>query len=486
MADNGDNKGELCGRVRYLKDTQGLSLRQIAREMGISRNKATALYNGTWGCRQPRGFILAPYHDLIAEWFRQVPSLKAVQVWKRLAERQVPVSRRAVEEYTEVFRRLKKPKIHWPLTFLPGEEAQVDWFFLNHLTLGRLCGFTLILSHSRFAFAHLFVRHGFEFFIEGHLMAFSAMNGTPMALRYDNLRSVVIKRQPLTYNAAFLEFANYYGLEIRLCNPASGFEKGRVERLIRSIRDTFENTAATHQSLGALNSALHDWIREKNATVHRATGAVPNAKKLEEKLRSLPANPYPNVVVHAGKSPTKTGLIVFDTNSYSIPAYCRNETISVHAGVDHVDFIDGKGKKIATHPRCFKKRQTLINPLHRSVSQLSERAKRERIYAVMHGMSDGMAVFLDQNAGVGEDAYATAHVLFKLLKTAGRSIIESLAREAVRGKSPRLKFIMSALNLGAPKPADPVSPQNQELLALDYKPRPLEDYNVDTDEKTCS
>lgn len=475
MAD--DNKDELFGRVRYLKDNQDLSLRQVARELGISRDKATALYNGTGNDRAPRDFILAPYHDLIADWFRQIPSLKAVQVWKRLVERQVSVSRRAVEEYTVIFRRQKKPKVHWPLTFLPGEEAQVDWFFLTHPTLGRLCGFTLVLSYSRFAFAHLFARHGFEFFIEGHLMAFAAMNGTPMALRYDNLKSVVIKRQPLTYNAAFLEFAHYYGFEIRLCNPASGNEKGRVERLIRSIRDTFENTAATHQSLSALNGALHDWIHDKNSTLHRTTDAIPNAKKLEEKLRPLPANPYPNVVVHAGKSPSKTGLVTFDTNGYSIPAYCRNETVSVHARVDRVDFFDGKGKKIATHPRCFKKHQTLINPLHRSVSQLSERAKRERIYAVMHDMSDGMAVFLDQNAGVGEDAYATAHVLFKLLNTSGRSIIESLVREAVRGKSPRLKFIMSSLNLGTPKLADPVSPQNQELLALDYKPRSLEDYD---------
>lgn len=482
MAGNG-NKNELFSRVRYLKDNQGLSLRQIARELGISRDKAKVLYNGTWGGGAPRAFILAPYHDLIADWFRQIPSLKAVQVWKRLVERQVSVSRRAVEEYTEVFRRLKKPKIHWGLTFLPGEEAQVDWFFMNHPTLGRLCGFTLILSYSRLAFAHLFARHGFEFFIEGHLMAFAAMNGTPMALRYDNLKSVVIQRQPLTYNAAFLEFAHYYGFEIRLCNPASGNEKGRVERLIRSIRDTFENTAATHQSLSALNSALHEWIRDKNSTAHRATNAIPNAKKPEEKLKPLPANPYPNVVVHAGKSPTKTGLIIFDTNSYSIPVYCCHETVSVHAGVDRVDIEDGKGRKIATHPRCFKKHQTLVNPLHRSVSQLSERAKRERIHAVMHGMSGDMAVFLDQNAGVGEDAFATAHALFKLLRTEGRGILESLARKAVRGKSPRLKFIMSALNLDTPEPANPVSPQNQELLALDYKPRSLEDYDANTDEE---
>jgi transposase len=164
-------------RVRYLKDTNGLSFRQIETEAGIPRKKA---------------------------------------------------------------------KTYWPLTFLPGEEAQVDWFFLNHPILGKLAGFTIILSYSRLAFAHLFPRYSFEFFIEGHLLAFEKLGGTPRALRYDNLRSVVLKQEPLTYNPAFLDFAHFYGFDIRLCNPAKGNEKGRVERLIRTLRDTFENTAAHH------------------------------------------------------------------------------------------------------------------------------------------------------------------------------------------------------------------------------------------------
>lgn len=477
---------ELISRIRQLKETQGLTQRQIAKELEISRSLVSKHYAGAAPLKLvAKPCLLDSYRELIARWFQEIPSLKAIQVWKRLNDRDVKVAERTVREYTEDLRRKKRPKTYWPLTFLPGEEAQVDWFFLNHPVLGRICGFTLILSYSRLAFAHLFARHSFEFFIEGHLLAFKALNGTPRGLRYDNLKSVVIKRQPLTYNAAFLEFARYYGFEIHLCNPAKGNEKGRVERLIRSIRDTFENTAAHHQSLSALNASLRDWIRDKNNTVHRATDAVPSEKRNEEKLKALPVNAYQNINVHAGKSPTKTGLVIFDTNSYSIPAHCRNDTIAIHASVTQVDFFDGKGNKIASHPREFKRRQSIINPLHRSVSQLSERAKRERIYAVMYNMSKDVAVFLDQNAGVGEDAYATAHVLFKLVKTESRGIIESLVREAVKHKSPRLKFIMSALNLSASEPSDLVSPQNQELMALDYKPRSLEEYEHgdNTDDK---
>jgi len=426
-----------------------------------------------------RGFLLDAYRDLIVSWFKETPSLKSVQVWKRLKERGVEVHENTVANYTFPYRK-KKIKVHWPLSFLPGEEAQVDWFFMNHHHLGKLAGFTFVLSYSRFAFAHLFHRHNFEFFIEGHLKAFEAIGGVPMALRYDNLKSVVIKRQPLTYNQSFLEFAHFYGFDIRLCNPASGNEKGRVERLIRSIRETFENTAEHHQSLVSLNKGLHDWIDEKNTTVHRATNKRPVDQKTKERLKPLPQNPYSNRVIHPPKRPTKTGLIIFDTNSYSVPDYLLRQSISLHSGVEKIDFYDAKGRKVAGHPRCFERYKTLINPQHRSIKKLSSEAKRERIYTVIKNMDQDTEIFLNQNSTVGEDAYHTAMAIFRLLKTNSRKTLLSLIREAIKMKSPRLKYIVSALQLEPETPAEMVSPQKQELLLLDYQPRKLEDYNHET------
>src|SRR5690606_24893855 len=133
-------------------------------------------------------------------------------------------------------------------------------------------------------YGRIFPRLSFEFFIEGHLGAFAVLGGLPRALRYDNLKSVVVRRKPLTYNAAFLQFARHYSFEIRLCNVRAGNEKGRVERAIRTIRETFLNTADQHQSLRALNTAFTAWLEQKNATVHRSTGKPPLLLKAEERL----------------------------------------------------------------------------------------------------------------------------------------------------------------------------------------------------------
>jgi len=472
-----DKNKELAGQIRYYHKTQVLSFRQIAEKLKISRDKVARLYAGETLERKPRHFLLDPYRELITRWFSETATLKSVQVWRRLLERGVKVSERAVAEYTESLRLKKKSKTYWPLEFLSGEEAQVDWFFMNHPILGKLAGFTFILSYSRFAFAHLFARHSFEFFIQGHLMAFVASGGIPRALRYDNLKSVVIKRVPLTYNAAFLEFARYYCFEIRLCNPACGNEKGRVERLIRSIRGTFENVAGHHQTLNGLNAGLHEWIDFKNAAIHRVTEVAPNQRKKEEALRALPINPYHNVVIHPPRKPTKTGLVIFDTNGYSLPTYLLDRSVCVHAGVDRVEFYDLKGRKLAEHKREFKRHQTIINPLHRSVTQLSERAKFDRIHAVIKNLAPEMADFLSKNETVGENAQATAYAMFKLLKTHNRETLLSAVREAIKIKSPRLKFILSCFTDTSQNIEQEVSPQNKELLTLSYKSRSLTEYD---------
>lgn len=468
---------ELLQRISYLRKVKGLSFRQIGEETGIPRKKASKIYFGVWEKdKRRREVILAPYRELICSWFAETPSLKATQVWKRIRERGVSVSYRTTSEFTEDIRAKKKGRVFWPLNFLPGEEAQVDWFFVDHPKLGKLWGFTMILSYSRYAFAHIFCRSSFEFFIEGHLLALADFAGCPQSLRYDNLKSVVLKREPLAYNPSFLEFARQYGFEIKLCNPASGNEKGRVERLIRSIRDTFLNTAGHHQSLQALNLALHGWVREKNEILHRATDAVPAKRKTEEKLKPLPIRPWTNVLVHPPKKPTKTGFVIFDTNLYSVPEHAAHEQVVLHTMIDRIDVYDCKGNRVASHPRSFGRKQQLFNPIHRSGNRLSEKSKMERIFSLIQNMDPSAKAFLEQNEVIGEDARRTAYMIFKFLKDHSRGIILSLLREAVTCKNPRLKFLLSHLTRREEK-GDQVSPQNSSLLTIDYQPRPLEDYD---------
>ena len=182
--------------ILYLRDVLGLSFYQIQDRTGIGRKRASRIYRGfCQDKKEKRGFVLDEYRSLIAEWFKEHPTLKAQQAHRWLETRGVKISYPSVVRYTREFRK-KVPKAYHQLTFLPGEEAQVDWCFIHHPQLGKLYGFVFLLSYSRYLFAHVFARCSFEFFIEGHLMAFSTLGGIPYGTRYDNLSTVVLKRKP--------------------------------------------------------------------------------------------------------------------------------------------------------------------------------------------------------------------------------------------------------------------------------------------------
>lgn len=468
-------------RILYLRDVMKLSFYQIEDMTGVPRKSASKIYRGHRpGNRDERPSRLDRYRSLIGNWFREYPALKALQIYEMLKDRGIVVSYTLVVKYTRAFRK-KKGKAYHSLTFLPGEESQVDWCFIHHPALGKLCCFVLILSHSRYLFAHIFPRASFEFFIEGHLMAFSSMGGTTRSLRFDNLRTVVLRRRPdVEFNPRFLGFAHHYGVEIRLCNPGAGNEKGRVERVIRTMRDMFFNKMENYGSLQALNRGLHAWVDNKNQTIHRATQQLPADLLKEERLKALPEIPWNNVVVHPPVTTTKTGMMIFDTNSYSVPDYLVGKALSIHSTPDTIKIYDGD-KEVASHPRSFQRHKQLLNPLHRSYCRISQKAKMQRIYEVIKNLHPAITDFLLRNQTCGEDPYKTAHEIFKLLKEHSRGIIISSASECLKRKSPRLKTLLSYLDRGASDTIETVRPQNGGLLNITYKPRGLEDYDDETE-----
>jgi transposase len=468
-------------RILYLRDVMSLSFYQIEDVTGVPRKRAAKIYKGDRSeITVQRPCLLERYRSLIGDWFAEYPRLRAQQVYGMLKDRGVDVSYTLVVKYTRSFRH-KREKVYHALTFLAGEEAQVDWCFIKHNSLGKLCCFVLILSHSRVMFAHVFPRALFEFFIEGHLMAFSAMNGTTRSLRFDNLRTVVLRRKPeVQYNPLFLSFCRHYGIEIRLCNPGAGNEKGRVERAIRTMKEMFFNKMDTCTSLQALNRGLHEWVNHKNQVVHRTTKQRPVDLLEEERLRTLPEIPWNNVVIHTPVKTTKTGMMIFDTNFYSVPDYLVGKSLSIHSTPDKVMIYDSD-KQVASHPRSFERYKQFLNPLHRSYRRISQKAKLQRIYEVIKNMHPAINDFLLRNQTCGEDPYKTAHEIFRLMKSHSRGILISIATECLKRKSPRLKTFMSYLQAGPAEVSEAVSPQNGNLLNITYKARGLEVYDDETE-----
>lgn len=463
----------LQSRARHLHQIEGLSLTQVSKKLGISRRKATRLIRQDDLTGKSPDSIVAPYERLIRQWYKEYPFLQAIQVMERLEGYGYEGGYTAVKEYTLQFRQKRKSPAYHELEFLPGEEAQVDWM-QRSMPFGTIYGFVYLLSYSRYLYVCFYRRSSMEFFLDGHIEAFREIGGIPQRHRYDNLKSVVITRQPeVTYNARFLDFARHYGFCIHACNPGKPNEKGRVERVIRDIESFL--AVNTFSDTDDLNRKLGIWRVQRNNRIHRTTGSLPSEALQRERLRALPQIHYkpsrqePAVI-------SKTGFVEFDTNRYSAPSQYSTMPCFVFAGTQHIELVV-QGRNVATHQRVFDRKQKIEHPAHReNLLNSTPHHKQQRIYELMKAMDKDIAHFLMQGQQEGQDPIAVSYELFKLLKGIARETLISALRSAISISTYRVTYIQGLLGPAGVQDY-PVHPQNPGLLHSTYEGRHLSDYD---------
>jgi transposase len=460
-------------QVKHLYEVEKLSIRQIAQKLRMARKTVGRVVRNERVMRSFPDAILRPYERLIDQWYQEYPFLRASQVYERLQSYGFKGSYGTVSVWTRKYRQKKRQAYH-ELTFLPGEETQVDWME-ERFPWGVTYGFVLILAYSRYLFVRFYPRQSLEFFLQGHIEAYREIDGVAHRHRYDNLKSVVLERSPeLKFNAQFLDFARHYGFSIHPCNPYRANEKGRVERVIRDIRDFLR--VNSFEDLRDLNRKLGLWRIQKHQRIHRTTEKAPVEALKEEKLKALPAIPYrPYRVVLA--SITKTGFVEFETNRYSVPSSYADRSCEIFAYPDHLEILI-QGNRIAYHPRVFGRNEKIELPSHReTLLRRTPQFKAKRIYELIDQMDPALHLFLQQGHQEAQDPWAMAYDLFRLLKQVSKAMLLSAVREANRMKVFKTRYVQNLLQVVQPQPPNPLYPQETRLLEIDYERRNLKDYD---------
>lgn len=477
------SQASLEARVLYLRQVEKLSARQIARRLRIGRGHIKQILEGGKTEKIFKPALLDPYRQLIAAWYRDYPRLKAKQIYERLIPYGYLGSYRRLAELTREQRR-PRAEVYHPLVFLPGEEAQVDWFFFEHPSVGKVAGFLYVLAYSRYAWGKFYPRTTFEFFLAGHLECFEHLKGLARRHRYDNLKSVVLSRKENTiqYNPQFLDFARAFGFSIHACNPYSGNEKGRVERPIRDVRSFLYGQDFT--GMNDLNDQFRGWLVKRAQQVHRSTGKTPlellgkeNLLRLPSAMTaSLPSEVYPPTRTIPSVGISKTALVEFETNHYSVPSSCVGQKAEVIAWPEKIE-IKVSSQRVAVHERCFERKRMIQNPLHgEKFLERSGYFKYERIVQLMQGMDPAFAHFLSRQPEESEKLQA-AYELFLLLKIYSRTLLGSAVAELNGAGTFKIKALRSLLNLPVEKETHLLWPTNPKLLNLTYTPRSLKDYD---------
>ena len=309
----------MFGRERrvLLKDylDQGLSKTAIAERLGISRR--TVYHWITTGQlerdldaevhyrpRPPVPTKLDPYKPLIEARLEEFPELTAIRLFEEV---RAAGYRGGLTQLRQFVRRIRPQPPREPVRRFetpPGKQAQVD-FARFRLPWGIRYALLVVLGYSRLLWLRFYPRQDMPTLFAGLEAAFSAFGGVPAELLFDQMRAVVLRDlrldgRTLTTNAEFRRFAAHWGFHVRACRPYRAKTKGKVERPIRYLRQSFFYGRA-FVSDADLNAQVERWLASvANQRVHQTTRAQPPTRfEREERpfLQPLAARPYQSLVL---------------------------------------------------------------------------------------------------------------------------------------------------------------------------------------------
>ena len=215
----------------------GRSMREIARELDVSRNTVRRYLKSPEAmrprARPPRGSNLDPYTEHVER--RMAEGLENCRVLNReIRALGYQGSYSTVVQYVRPRRRCRQPEVTMRFETAPGEQAQVDWGSLSYIGADgkkrRVWVFVMTLGWSRACYVELVRKADTAAFIQCHVNAFEYLGGVPRRCLYDNAKVITLGRdeekRPI-WNERMLDFARRVGFEARLCRPYRAQTKAR-------------------------------------------------------------------------------------------------------------------------------------------------------------------------------------------------------------------------------------------------------------------
>jgi len=418
---------------------------------------------------RPRPSKIDPYVPFIKQTLAKFPKLNAARLYRMVTERGYKGGPNHFRHRIALLRPRPVAEAYLRVSTLPGEQAQCDWGSFGDHQVGRakrpLMAFVMVLSYSRSVFLRFSLNAQMENFLRGHIGAFEMWGGrVPKTILYDNLKSAVLERQgdAIRFNPKLLAFASHHRFNPRPVAVARGNEKGRVERAIRYIRESFF-AAREFADLDDLNAQADAWCRKEAADrkcPEDSKMTVGEAFAREQPfLLPMPETPYPvdeHVVVKVGKTP----YVRFDLNDYSVPHTHVRRALEVRADLSQVRVFDG-AVMIASHRRTYDRDQQIENPDH--VKTLVDWKRGARKHRGMNALTRSVPVcqtLLEQAAAVGGNIGATTSALLKLHDLHGPEELGLAVEEALRRGAPNSRVVRRLLEKrraerGVPPPVEP-------------------------------
>jgi hypothetical protein len=155
-------------------------------------------------------------------------------------------------------------------------------------------------------------------------------------------------------NKRFTAMVSHYLFEAEFCNPASGWEKGQIEKGVLDARRRVWQGAPAFKSLADLNQ----WLRQRCQDLWQELPHPEDKRRTlwdywqaeREQLMDVPA--AFDGFVEFNKRVSSTCLITHEHNRYSVPASFANRPVSLRVYADRLVVV-AEAQVVAVHERVF-------------------------------------------------------------------------------------------------------------------------------------
>jgi transposase len=302
---------------------RGLTKAEIARELGVSRR---SVYNWIEAGQLDRELDEAPvrysprpavarkidqFRGIVEARLNEFPRLTATRLFDELRAAGYGGGYTQLKEYVREVRPTPAPDPIVRFETPPGHQGQVD-FAEFRLPWGKRYALVVVLAHSRLLWLQFYERQTMAVLMRGLEEAFAFFGGVPAELLFDQMKAVIVDDErasggQLLENAEFVRFAAHWGFRVRACRPYRAKTKGKVERPIGYVRQSFFYARSFLNDVD-LNAQALFWLNHTaNIRRHRTTGEGPRLRFDRDErvlLKALASHPYRPLAVAATK-PTR-------------------------------------------------------------------------------------------------------------------------------------------------------------------------------------
>jgi len=367
----------------------GHSIRQIAKELSISRNTVSKYLKmqeeqiNEHINNPKREKSLDTYKDYIVSLLQKYPKLSSVKIKRKLQTKGLDggsMSERTFRRYVNQLKTcitVKQERYYEPvIDMTPGVQCQVDLGELRDILIGgkstAVYFAVFVLSYSRLMYVSASVEPiNTNTFIQMHNEALSYFDGCMEECVYDQTKLVAIKEEfrEVWFNEDFYRYASVASFDIRVCEGYDPESKGKVESGVKYVKNDFFY-GEEFASLDELKKRLLNWITEiANLRIHGTTQQKPT--EVYETRERQAMKPYlrPAFITHddsgVARGVDKTSLISYKSNKYSVPMKYQSSTVRVKEEGAKLVIRDSESSEvIATHDISQRKGEIIKNNNH--------------------------------------------------------------------------------------------------------------------------